>query len=76
MPKKGAFPAACISILCFPVFRACLFLVVHWLLWLISFVVLVLDLWLLLLNVVFGLLAVVVVVVVVVALLLLLLGCQ
>ena len=24
MPKKGAFRAACISILCFPVFRVCL----------------------------------------------------
>ena len=51
-------------------------LVVHWLLWLISFVVLVLDLWLLLLSVVFVLGVVVVIVVVVAVIVLLLLCCH
>ena len=81
--KKSDFGVASIFVHCFQYFALLYFLAIHWLLWLLSFVVLVLDLWLLLLNVVFVLVvvgavivvAVVVVVVLVVALLSLISGC-
>ena len=73
--KKVLFGQPAFLSFVFQYFALVYFVVIHWLLWLISFVVLVLDLWLLLLSVVFVLVVVVVVVALLLLLLLLLLCC-